>query len=118
MSIIGGTPEPAEVERTDGAGGGTLGRRHVLGGLAGGLAALPVLSSIGSASPALAVSAVRPGRARAAAGDLLRGAERRYNAPLLAPGTRLLLPAGLKAVPVVDYYTARASPRRRPRGRA
>ena len=47
---------------------------------------------------------MRPGRARAAAGDLLRGAERRYNAPLLAPGTRLLLQAGLKAVPVVDYY--------------
>ena len=104
MSIIRGTPEPAEVERADGVGGGTLGRRHVLGGLAGGLAALPVLSSIGSATPALAASAVRPGRVRAAPGDLLRGAERRYNAPLLAPGTRLLLPAGLKAVPVVDYY--------------
>ena len=104
MSIIEGTPEHAEVERTDGVGGGTLGRRHVLGGLAGGLAALPVLSSIGSATPALAASAVRPGRVRTAAGDLLRGAERRYNAPLLAPGTRLLLPAGLKAVPVLDYY--------------
>jgi hypothetical protein len=84
--------------------GGTLGRRHVLGGLAGGLAALPVLSSIGSATPALAASAVRPGSARTASGDVMRGAERRYNAPLLAPGTRLLLPAGLKAVPVLDYY--------------
>lgn len=30
--------------------------------------------------------------------------ERRYNAPLLTPGTRLLLPAGVKAVPVQDYY--------------
>ena len=30
--------------------------------------------------------------------------ERRYNAPLLAPGTRLVLPAGIKAVPVRDYY--------------
>ena len=34
----------------------------------------------------------------------MRGAERRYNAPLLTPGTRLLLPAGVKAVPVLDYY--------------
>jgi hypothetical protein len=30
--------------------------------------------------------------------------ERRYNAPLLAPGTRLVLPAGIKAVPIQDYY--------------
>jgi hypothetical protein len=101
VSIIRGTPEHPEAER---AGGGTLGRRHVLGGLAGGLAALPVLSSIGPAAPAQAASAARPGRVRTAAGDLVRGAERRYNAPLLAPGTRLLLPAGLTAVPVLDYY--------------
>jgi hypothetical protein len=31
-------------------------------------------------------------------------AERRYNAPLLTPGTRLLLPAGVTAVPIQDYY--------------
>jgi len=30
--------------------------------------------------------------------------ERRYNAPLLTPGTRLVLPAGIKAVPIQDYY--------------
>jgi hypothetical protein len=36
--------------------------------------------------------------------DLLRGGERRYNAPLLTPGTRLVLPAGVKALPVQDYY--------------
>jgi hypothetical protein len=34
----------------------------------------------------------------------MRGAERRYNAPLLTPGTRLFLPTGVKAVPVLDYY--------------
>jgi hypothetical protein len=34
----------------------------------------------------------------------VRGAERRYNAPLLTPGTRLVLPAGIKAVPIQDYY--------------
>jgi hypothetical protein len=34
----------------------------------------------------------------------VRGAERRYNTPLLTPGTRLVLPAGIKAVPVLDYY--------------
>ena len=47
---------------------------------------------------------MRPGDAPAAAGDLVRGTERRYNAPLLTPGTRLVLPAGIKAVPVLDYY--------------
>jgi hypothetical protein len=112
VNIIRGKREHAEAERADGAGGGTLGRRHVLGGLAGGLAALPVLYSVGSATPARAASAVRPGSAPTgggdlvptAAGDLMRGQERRYNAPLLAPGTRLLLPPGLKAVPVLDYY--------------
>ena len=34
----------------------------------------------------------------------MTGQERRYNAPLLTAGTRLVLPAGVKAVPVVDYY--------------
>ena len=87
-------------ERADGAGGGTLGRRDVLGGLA----ALPVLSASDRPAPAVAATAVRPGSAPAAADDLVRGAERRYNAPLLTPGTRLVLPAGVKAVPVLDYY--------------
>jgi hypothetical protein len=73
-----------------------LNRRHVLGGLA----ALPVLYSVGSATPALA----GPGRQRAGTGTLVRGPERRYNAPLLAPGTRLVLPDGVRAVPVRDYY--------------
>jgi hypothetical protein len=104
VNIIRGKREHAEAERADGVGGGTLSRRGVLGGLAGGLVALPVLSSIGSATPALAAPAVRPGSVPTAAGDLVRGAERRYNAPLLTPGTRLVLPAGLKAVPVLDYY--------------
>jgi hypothetical protein len=100
VNIIRGKRGDAEPERADGGGAGTLGRRSVLGGLA----ALPVLVSVGSAAPALAASAVRPGSAPAAAGDLVRGTERRYNAPLLTPGTRLALPAGVQAVPVLDYY--------------
>jgi len=105
MNIIRGKREHPGAERADGAGGGTLGRRNVLGGLA----ALPVLVSIGSAAPALAApalaaSAARPGSVPATVGDLVRGTERRYNVPLLTPGTRLLLPAAVKAVPVVDYY--------------
>jgi hypothetical protein len=105
VNIIRGKQEDPEAEPADGAGGGTLARRNVLGGLA----ALPVLVSIGSAvpaltAPALAASAARPGSAPAATGDLVRGAERRYNAPLLTPGTRLVLPAGIKAVPIRDYY--------------
>ena len=100
MNIIRGKREDPEAEPGDGAAGGTLARRNVLGGLA----ALPVLASIGSAAPALAASAARPSSVPAAAGDLVRGTERRYNAPLLTPGTRLVLPAGVKAVPVLDYY--------------
>jgi hypothetical protein len=97
---IRGKREHAEAERGDGVGGGTLGRRNLLGGLA----ALPVLYSVGAATPALAASAARKGSVPTAAGDLVRGVERRYNAPLLTPGTRLVLPAGVKAVPVLDYY--------------
>jgi len=100
VNIIRGKRGQAEAERADSVGGGKLGRRNVLGGLA----ALPVLYSVGSATPALAGSAVRQRSTPTAAADLVRGAERRYNAPLLTPGTRLVLPAGVKAVPVVDYY--------------
>jgi hypothetical protein len=100
VNIIRGKREDPEAEPAAGAAGGTLARRHVLGGLA----ALPVLVSVGSAVPALAATAARSGNVPGAAGDLVRGTERRYNAPLLAPGTRLVLPAGGKAVPVLDYY--------------
>jgi hypothetical protein len=101
VNIITGKRQHAETELADGVGGGTLSRRGVLGGLA----ALPVLYGVGSAARAAAGPAVRPGAAGAAAGgDLVRGAERRYNAPLLTPGTRLVLPAGVTAVPVLDYY--------------
>jgi hypothetical protein len=100
VNIIRGKREHAEAERADGVGGGTLSRRGVLGGLA----ALPVLASVGSATPALAATAMRPGSVPAAADELVRGVERRYNAPLLTQGTRLVLPAGVKAVPVLDYY--------------
>jgi hypothetical protein len=101
VNIIRGKRQHAEAERADGVGGGTLSRRGVLGGLA----ALPVvLYGVGSTTPALAAPATRPGSAATTAGDLVRGAERRYNAPLLTPGTRLVLPAGVTAVPVLDYY--------------
>jgi hypothetical protein len=91
VNIIRGKRAHAEAE---GRGGGTLSRRSVLGGLA----ALPILTGIGSATPALAATTARPGD------GLVRGLERRYHAPLLTAGTRLLLPAGVKAVPVQDYY--------------
>jgi hypothetical protein len=101
VNITRGKRQHAEAEHADGAGGGTLRRRGVLGGLA----ALPVVVyGVGSATPALAAAATRPGSVPTVTGDLVRGAERRYNAPLLTPGTRLLLPGGVKAVPVLDYY--------------
>jgi hypothetical protein len=110
VNVIRGKREhPEEGERADGVGG-TLSRRGILGGLA----ALPVvLYGVGSATPALATpalatplatTAARPGSGLTATGDLVRGAERRYNAPLLTPGTRLVLPADVKAVPIQDYY--------------
>ena len=79
MNTIRGKREHAEAEPAGGAGAG-------------------------SATAALAASAVRRGSVPTAAADLVRGQERRYNAPLLAPETRLLLPAGVTAVPVLDYY--------------
>jgi len=97
VNLIRGKREHAEAES---AAGGALGRRGVLGGLA----ALPVLAGVAAATPAMAAPAARPASAPAAAGDLVRGQERRYNAPLLTPGTRLVLPAGVKAVPVLDCY--------------
>jgi hypothetical protein len=101
MNITKGNLKNAEAEPTGGVGSRTLGRRSVLGGLA----AIPVLSSlVGPTAPASAAAEARPGSVAAATGDLVSGQERRYNAPLLAPGTRLVLPAGIKAVPVQDYY--------------
>jgi hypothetical protein len=100
VNITRGNRKNAEAERTDSVGSVALGRRALLGGLA----AVPVLYSlVGTAIPASAATA-RSGSVPTATGDLVRGEERRYNAPLLTPGTRLLLPAGVKAVPVQDYY--------------
>ncbi|MEV6170561.1 hypothetical protein AB0L99_20320 [Streptomyces sp. NPDC051954] len=98
--MIRGRRARAEAGRGGGTDGGTLGRRGVLGGLA----ALPVLCGIGSAGSAPAAAAARPDNLPKAVDDLVRGAERRYHAPLLTTGTRLLLPTGIKAVPVQDYY--------------
>ena len=54
MNINRGDRKNAEAEPTDGVGSGTLGRRSVLGGLA----AVPVLSSlVGSATSASAATA-------------------------------------------------------------
>ena len=100
MNFGKGRQSPADTERADGTGGGVAARRSVLGGLA----ALPVLYAVASATPALASPVVRQADATTAAGDLVRGQERRYNAPLLAAGTRLVLPSGLRARPVLDYY--------------
>jgi hypothetical protein len=101
VNIARGNRKHAEAEPTDGAGSGTLRRRSVLGGLA----AIPVLSGLaGSAAPALAAASARRDSVPASAGDLVQGVQRQYNAPLLAAGTRLVLPAGVKAVPVRDYY--------------
>ena len=92
MNITRGKRKNAGPERPDG-----LRRRGVLGGLA----AIPVLYGLGAAAtPASAAPAGGP----TATGDPVRGDERRYHAPLLTAGTRLLLPAGVRAVPVQDYY--------------
>jgi hypothetical protein len=67
VNVIRGKRQHTEAERADGAGGGTLSRRGVLGGLA----ALPVvLYGVGSATPALAGTATRPGNVLAATNGL------------------------------------------------
>lgn len=107
MNIIRSQRGRAEAERADGVRGGTLGRRSILGGLA----TLPVVYGIGAATTAQAAAAERRGSfptavggVVSATGDLARGTEQRYNRPLLRSGTRLVLPAGIKAVAVEDYY--------------
>jgi hypothetical protein len=96
----------AKAEPADGVDSATLSRRGVLGGLA----SLPILYGVGSATPALAAAATRRGGVPKATDhpergeDLVRGVERRYNTPLLTPGTRLVLPAGIKVAPIQDYY--------------
>jgi hypothetical protein len=111
VTIIRVRREQTVGEHVDGAAGRTVGRRGVLGGLA----ALPVLYGIGSATPAQAATAAQPGGVSKVAstgisalaratGDLARGEERRYNAPLLTPGARLVLPTGIRTVAIQDYY--------------
>jgi hypothetical protein len=87
----------AETGNTDGVGRAILSRRKVLGGI-GGLAAIPVLYGIGAATPA--VSATKTD----AAAVLAHSAGRTYNAPQLEQGTRLVLPPGINAVSIQDYY--------------
>jgi hypothetical protein len=71
---IKGKRQDTEAERANGLRRGSPGWRGVLGALA----ALPfVLHGTGSATPTLAVAGARPGRVLLAAGDLVRGAERR-----------------------------------------
>jgi len=99
VNITRGNRKNAEAERTDNARQVTLGRRGVLGGIA----AIPVLYGLAGASTPASAAPAQPDRVPAA-GDLVRGAERHYHAPLLRAGTRLVLPAGVKAEPVRDYY--------------
>jgi hypothetical protein len=105
---IRGRQEQSNEEQTGGVGGGTLSRRRVLGGLAA-IPAIPLLYSVESATPATATPVVGtrstdPGHVPDSTDDLVRGVERRYNAPLLTPGARLVLPADIKAVAIQDYY--------------
>ena len=106
-------PQPVRAK-----GAGLIGRRGVLGGIA----ALPVVYGVGKGGSAEAAVSAGPGGGLTAAADpaigpaispaagpaatdgLVSGRERRYHAPLLAPGTRLVLPEGVRAVPVLDHY--------------
>ena len=100
MNIIRGKRQHPDAARADGV---SLSRRKVLGGLAA-LPVIPVLYRVGSAAPAPASAVTPPGSVLKAIDELVRGVERRYNAPLLTPGTRLVPPADIKALPIQDYY--------------
>ena len=103
MNIIRDRQGHAEAGRADGAGGGAaVARRSVLGGLA----ALPVVYGIGAPAPAMAATVPPPSSTAQTADVLVRGVEQHYNLPLLTPGTRLVLPTGIKAVAIQDYYRA------------
>lgn len=104
MKVIKDRRDAAETEHAE---KGAFGRRSILGGIA----AVPVLYGIGAATSAQAATVTRPGSAPATDSGLVptpdsltRGAEQRYNAPLLAPGTRLVLPEGIRATTVQGYY--------------
>lgn len=99
MKVIKDRRDAAETEHVE---KGAFGRRSILGGIA----AVPVLYGIGAATSAQAATTVtRPGSTPATAVDgLARGVEHRYNAPQLAPGSRLVLPEGIRAAAVQDYY--------------
>jgi hypothetical protein len=99
VNITRGSRKHAAAPPEDGEVSGRPGRRSVLGGLV----AVPVMSGLAmAAGPVSAALAAQPGKVLTDTDDLVRGEERRYNAPLLTPGTRLVLPAGVKAVPVLD----------------
>jgi hypothetical protein len=108
VNIMRDQQQLAEPEQTEAV---VMTRRGILGGLAASVPAITVLSGFGPVSSALAAPAAAKragsgaGSARNRNDDLVRGAERRYNAPLLTPGTRLVLPAGITAIAVKDYYT-------------
>jgi hypothetical protein len=101
VSNFSGNREQPVAGHANSGGGGSLGRRSVLGGLA----AIPVLVGVGMEDSArTSAGAARSASVPMVTDGLVAGAERRYNAPLLTPGTRLVLPKGIKAVSVLDYY--------------
>jgi hypothetical protein len=100
MKVVRGKPKHPADERPGGLGEAGPSRRSILGGLI----AVPVLYRVAPVTAAPAATAARPSSGSDVFGDLERGVERRYNGPLLTAGTRLLLPAGIKAVPIEDFY--------------
>lgn len=107
MNIVRDQRQDAQDDHPDGA---AVTRRGVLGRLAVAVPAISVLSGFGPVSSALAGPASIPaptrlGGTRSGDDHLGRGGERRYNAPLLTPGTHVVLPAGITAIAVKDYYT-------------
>jgi hypothetical protein len=95
-SVIGGLSFPE------------MNRRALLAGLAAAPALLAVGAFTSTLSPASApavpdlTAAVGP-----ATDTLVRGGIRRFYPPLLAPGARLVLPAGIQAVTVEGYFENR-----------
>ncbi|RVX46098.1 hypothetical protein EDD27_8946 [Nonomuraea polychroma] len=88
---------------TDSVGGRMLNRRGILAGLA----ASPFIVALGApAGTASAATRARSSGAGTAAETIVRGGARRWHGPFLGPGARLLLPAGVKAAPVEDYFTS------------
>lgn len=70
------------------------------------LAATPIVVAIGKDLPSPSIGSAFS-TSFDHAGKLIRGVERRFNAPMLSPGAQLRMPKGIRAVPIEGFFKNR-----------